>query len=320
MLARIVGDGYGGERLRQQGGEGLSYVEQRLKGAWHVLFAGNEITSRSASLVGAALCVAVLIGFTLRLRRPPATVVVLVTTVAVLVLYHLRFTENRWESATGLLAAWPVALVALLACPWKKMTAPEWMLALLVLLFTGAVLATQYPIGGGLEWGGRFLTPAIVPLAVLITMGLFRRLRDRAAWQRVLCGIALAALAFYPSLRGVDMLREYRAAKGQLYAEIGERATPLIVLDESSLWYLPSQAWRLDPAHQWMTTYNQAEAKVLPLLYEHGFDRVTVIRAARLGKLEGGSYSVVRDVTGPYTAGSGLAMYVVERGASPSFT
>ncbi len=78
----------------------------------------------------------------------------------------------RDDFVTGLLAAWPIVL---LPGPVRlDGTQPSAERALLggCLAVRPRVLATQYAEGGGLEWGGRFLSPVLVPLAVVAAAGL----------------------------------------------------------------------------------------------------------------------------------------------------
>ncbi|MFV0258936.1 MAG: hypothetical protein ACK5PP_10870 [Acidimicrobiales bacterium] len=68
---------------------------------------------------------------------------------------------------SGLVAAWPVPFVLIVAARADRDTVRR-LLPLLapVALMIVAVLATQYTESGGLQWGGRYLSTAFVPLAV----------------------------------------------------------------------------------------------------------------------------------------------------------
>ena len=88
-----------------------------------------------------------------------------------------RFLGHAADPVTGLFPAWPLAAVG--PPPSFRRRGAGAVAQLLggsSLLCAGAALATQYSEGGGVEWGGRFLSPLLVPIAVLGVAGLVRSL------------------------------------------------------------------------------------------------------------------------------------------------
>ena len=63
--------------------------------------------------------------------------------------------------------------------------------------------ATQYADGGNFQWGGRFLTPLIVPSASVAAAGLQRLVAGRVAPRRRPLAGSLVALALLISVGGV---------------------------------------------------------------------------------------------------------------------
>src|SRR5690606_2052230 len=102
-----------------------------------------------------------------------ATLLVLVGT-ALLALRYVGFSDDL---VPGILAACPVLAAGLAALRWQRLEPDRRALAVFVGAYAGAVIATQYPQGGGTEWGGRFLAPVLVAgvaLAVPALVGLAR--------------------------------------------------------------------------------------------------------------------------------------------------
>lgn len=98
------------------------------------------------------------------------------------------------EPAIGMIAAWPLAL--LVGAAWRQMTATERWLLGVVAIYALGVFVTQYDDGGGLQWGGRFLGLAVVPLAVFAARGVdVVRSRVRGAAAPLL-GLIILGAAF----------------------------------------------------------------------------------------------------------------------------
>ena len=137
-----------------------------MRGAWHTLFDASYAGASYAILLVVALAV---MAVGLRAKDDRVTVVGAAVATA---LIALRWVLGPDDSVTGLLVAWPAAGAGVLRA-LRTGRQPPAVVAIAVGagVIAAAVLATQYEIGGGLEWGGRFLSPVTVPVAVVAAIG-----------------------------------------------------------------------------------------------------------------------------------------------------
>jgi hypothetical protein len=110
----------------------------------------------------------------------------------------------------GLFAAAPLLTLGLATLRPGDLTPTERTLGVVAAVYAAAVIATQYPDGGATEWGGRFLAPILVPLAVLAA-GALVRLTDRARTPRPLAVGVAAALVLLPVLPALGSTNSNRA-------------------------------------------------------------------------------------------------------------
>lgn len=121
--------------------------------------------------------------------------------------------------------------------------APTTVLTVAVVVFTGAILLTQYAGSGGLQWGGRYLSMAFVPAgAVAATVGY-------PVWQRA--RPVVAGLLVAPALLGLAGSYHLHVAHRDVMAAVTERPTEVIVSDLPPLtrigWtVLPTAIYRAD--------------------------------------------------------------------------
>ena len=81
-----------------------------------------------------------------------------------------------------------------------------WLVLVTAGLYTAALFATQYPDGGNFQWGGRFLTPLVVPLAAVAAMGLGALVERRPEPRHAPLATTLALLVLVSSVGGVVAL------------------------------------------------------------------------------------------------------------------
>lgn len=221
------------------------FLAGRLQGAWHEVAQGRY-GEGSAWLAPVALALAITAGLLLgrrddRSARRAASALLAVA--AALVLARAVTTPD--DPVTGLLAAWPVAAVGLAALRRDRLVPDAVAMLTVVVLFGGAVLATQYPVGGGLEWGGRFLSPLTAPLAALAAFALADRFVPTVAVLAV--AGAAAAMIVVGTLRW-----EHDRAINDVEAHL----RPNVVTTQSAL---PRLAWRVDGDVGWLLV-DQREA------------------------------------------------------------
>ena len=191
------------------------FVAARLKAAWHLGFSATESTM-ATTLTTLSLLIVAWGAFRLATDRPWSGQILVVGASG----YALKTALFPTELISGLLAAWPIVIVilALAAKAYsaqfasrpkgppinqkhRKACVDQTIPAILViptLVVLAAVLATQYRGAGGVQWGGRYLSTLIVPLAVTGAL----------TWTRFkpkppLANLAIALLATIPSLGGL---------------------------------------------------------------------------------------------------------------------
>jgi hypothetical protein len=241
LLERVWIASIAGESVSEPGRTtSADFLTGRLDGAWHVLFQGR-FSEGPAWFAPAALVLAGAAGVALRGRRPMHAVTLAGAAGALLL---ARAVIQPDDPVTGLLAAWPLVvlgLVALPAPPGRESVA----LLLSVAAFVGAVLVTQYPEGGGLEWGGRFLSPVIVPLAALVAVGL-RSHATAMGRPAMVAGVVVTVAA---ALAAAVVTAGLRADHDRAIASVERHRRPVAVTTLSAL---PRLAWRTDDTIDWL--------------------------------------------------------------------
>jgi hypothetical protein len=261
-----------------QGGGG--WLATRVPAAWELLITWADNTPGALLTLGAlltALAGAVLVRRELdegRSATAPAMFLAAAT-----VAYGVKTLVGPEVLITGIAAAWPLMTVALIAGRWPRPAAgspripPHWLLLPAGLLLA-AVVITQYASSGGLQWGGRYLSMAYVPLAAAAGVRLAPLLPRRGSRMagRPLAA-ALLALGVVPALSG--LVASYRLHS--LHHEVVATATrwePEVVLAEIPA--LPRIAWTALPTAFYRVDPDSM-ATMLSQLAEAGVATVNVI-------------------------------------------
>lgn len=295
-IIRAITGGWGLETLAFRGeptSPESSFWVERWDGLWRIVFRSSTTTGVSGAPVTIALMLLALAGVGFRVGahfragtgfrgRMSVTLLTVLAIAAALVLYEIRFAATTYQWLSGEFAAWPVVLLGLVAVPWRRTTVPERVLLVSVVLFAGAVALTQYSTGGGAEWGGRFLSPTVVPLAVVAGAGLTRRLTDHPWTRRGILAVALVVLAVVPAAHGVLDTRGFRGRDWHFYRSLRDEAREVIVVD-ASMWMEIKGEWPLHPRFTWYLTQTDADTNELfAELTEHGVDGVSLLSRGRL--------------------------------------
>lgn len=162
----------------------------------------------------------------------------------------------------GVLGAWPAMLAAigLGARRFGRPSSPDdtraslWPVAAPAVLFTLAVLATQYASSGGLQWGGRYLSFAFVPLAVLAAVA------GRTAFERY--PRPMAALVVIPALIGVAVTIDLHRHHADAVAQAGVGGPDVVVTESPAL---PRIAWGELPTAYYRATEDDVETLLAQL-------------------------------------------------------
>lgn len=254
----------------------LPWAEGRVQGALRTFVDGAGSSTSGTVLALLGIGAGVLAGLALRRGdRMPA-----VALGAVLAALHLaRAVDVGRIDLAGTLVAAPLLTVGLVA--WRPSRAPaaERALAAVVGLTWLLVLATQYQVGGGPEWGGRYALVAAVPAVVLALAALHRAWveADGPTGERAR-PVLLAAAAVLVAVPTVAGLWATRDGARRTAAEIDAVAA----LDDGgpvvfTARFVPRLGWRELPEADWLVGRpDEVDALVAGLAADTG-DTVLVL-------------------------------------------
>ena len=175
------------------------------------------------------------------------------------------------ETISGTVAAWPIVVVLLVAGGRIGATSGSGRLLVLVLpvlLFSAAVLATQYSISGGHQWGGRYLSLAFVPLAVVAAI------RGAPLVALPTLRPALLALLLAPAVLGVLTSYELHARHRALATATTEIPAEVVITPVVAL---PRLAWTELPTAYYLADESTIDG-ILHELAAAGVESVNVHR------------------------------------------
>jgi hypothetical protein len=250
--ARIIGDR---PPTSAPTGPATTTIGGRIDGAITSLLDGS-LSSRAGgflALVGVALVALALVG-AVRPQFPVRPTVALVAAAGAGVARILAAPD---DPVLGLFAAAPALLLAALAVTHRARSdggerdlTPTAAVVAVGLCFAGAVLATQYDDGGGVQWGGRYLAPALVPLAALVAVSVGRlRSADRRA------PAALAGLLLVGAVAGFVVPDEVRRSNVTAVERIAAPGNQVVLVGNDNTARLD---WRHWPERRWLATNGDA--------------------------------------------------------------
>lgn len=260
--------------------EPTTWLGSRAPAGWQLLF--TSLTDGLGPLLTlTALAVAVL--GAVRLRRsstgqtPSTNGTILLLASALL--YGARLVLAPEAPISGTIGAWPLVALLPLAAGGRPVTdsATEearpslsvlaWPVAILV----AAVLATQYANSGGLQWGGRYLSLAFVPMAAAAAaLGeeVFRRHR-----------LTLGALLVIPGLLGAMVSYQLHDSHRRATDGAVDRPSDVVITE---LVALPRVAWPELPT----AFYRATEDDIEPLLVQMARAGVATVNVHGLSGVE----------------------------------
>lgn len=305
-VSSILSGSYGA--VAGQGGAASSFLGGRWSGAWHELFQGHFIDQAASVPVLAALAL-VVGGGLLALRRSGtrSTWTLVAVLVGMVALLGARYAIHPYDPVTGLLPAWPLAVVGVLLFRWRGAGPVAVLLGGTVALFTAAVVATQYPEGGGLEWGGRYLSPAIVPLAVLAAAGLLRAVNGAPGSLRPRAVVLLAGIGLAGSVFSMATVGALRAREDAIVAAVSRYPSAVTVTTRRAL---PRLAWRADDDLTWMLTDEAGLPGLLGGLRAQGVDEVSVLVGLDVPLSAMAAYPSLQEQDEPALLDDGMKMVV----------
>ena len=302
-VSSIVGGAYAG--VAGQGStSSSSFVADRLTGAWHVLFKGWFIDAGAGVPVLAALAVVAGGGY-IALRRPGRGLAVVV--LVAVALLAVRLAAHPHDPVTGLLSAWSLAALGVLLFRWRDAGPVAWLIGGTAGVFVLATLATQYPEGGGLEWGGRYLSPALVPLSVLAVAGLARAVAGVQEADRRRAVALLAALGVTTAAFSVATAGALRAREDRIIAAVERHPSPVMVTTRPAL---PRLAWRAGDRLNWMLTDDAGLPALLASLRAQGVSDVSVLAGRQVSLSALAAYPILEEQQEPALADDGMRMVI----------
>jgi hypothetical protein len=193
-----------------------------LSGRWSGFVAsflsGGLGSTSGIALAWLAIGCSVVAGILLTRRAPPWLVGGFVT-VSLLVLALRQYAVARFDLGGALLAL-PLVTVGLGCLIANRVHRPRTlsagaMLGVFVGMHVVLVVATQYPEGGSIDWGGRFLFPVLVPATVLAALAvLHRSVALTGASGRSATAVILVVLVALPSSIGWLSAHDLRRVMG----------------------------------------------------------------------------------------------------------
>ena len=276
-IRSVVGGPVQGLSLRE--GDATSYLGGRVQGVWHELLQGAYEDRRASTLALVALFAVVGLAW-IALRRGdrhwPRRLAVACGLAGLALVARWALVPD--DPIPGFLTAWPVALLGLMLVRWRGSAVAVRALGAVGVLFAVAVLATQYPEGGGLEWGGRFLSPLVVPVAVLAALGLATRLDQLPATPGRALGVAsLAGVAVVTAVVGLATVASGRLVHDRLVTAVTRHPADVTVTTVDAL---PRLAWRADDRFTWMRASAGELPGLLARLRSGGVERVSVVTSS----------------------------------------
>jgi hypothetical protein len=253
-----------------------AWVGDRTSAATAILVKGAEIEPAATTVVLVALGCVLLAGVVWRTGRSTAVAHVLV--VAAVVLYAVRIVAFDADPIIGLLAAWPIVVLALVV--WRPV--PDDGVRLLVVavaLFAATVVISQWGEAGGVQWGGRYLSPALPVVAACaalsLQLGLRRPRADGIGSRRRFPVPLLAALVLVPAVAAAVVPEQLRLDHTELVADATASGQPVVISGQGSI---PRFAWDTTDDITWYhLPPGEPLAPLLEALADSGLDEVAVV-------------------------------------------
>lgn len=252
----------------------LDSLPDRLEGVYRVLLRGDFRDGPGGALAVAAL-ISVGIAVWAVIKRNRTIVAAGLGTATVLIFVRLLAAPDA--ISTGLLVAYPVVVFGALALrrPWPRRLLP---VVLSGGLFVVGVALTITSVGGGLEWGGRYLRPLTVPLAVLCAQGV----REAAEVYRDRALVALlGGVVLLPLVAGFIAVERERDRNVELQRALLGIEGPAVVVEGFRPRFLP---WERFADEAWFANLRADELpETLSALSRGGLDEAILVALQRPG-------------------------------------
>lgn len=236
--------------------EGGGFFAARLAGFLNTWLLPTSDTTPGAALmlvVVVALAAAAVLVLRFRPKRPE---MLLVLSAGATVLVVLAFLAQPTRVIPGLLVAFPLAVFGI-GLVDRTYFEPPGRLVLTVTagLFIAGVLATQYPVGGSSEWGGRYFALAIPILTVLAVDALARRAPAVPVPVRQWSGAGLVACSVLLAIGAVSSMANEHTFNQSLLVRMEGAASDVVPGDGGAP--VVVTPWPNIARHAWPTHSNE---------------------------------------------------------------
>ena len=300
---KAFGPGLPSSASRSTAAEASSFVADRARGfliTW--LRPGYGEIGAAGILLVLVVVIGVMAARELRVATPnPHAVRILAGTVVVLAVARLFVPGPSPQLVPGLVIAFPAAVWAVFGLDRTIFrTDLTLLLGSTAVLFALAVVMTQYAIGGGFEWGGRYFAlalPCVTPIAALGLRGL--RHRADVATAKV-CVAAVVIPTLVLAFLGIDAVRTNRADWNTFIGEVvaaadatdpGDGGKPVVITTEPEA---PRAAWASFDDDRWLLVPDSEVPRMLARLHTVGVSELVLLtRGANLERaIEASPYEI----------------------------
>jgi hypothetical protein len=276
LLSRGVFDA---EYRPAPGSGGGSFIEARLHAIVRFIepgYSADPVLPRLLAFVAMTLVLAAAVRF--RRSRDPLDLSVLLGGAALAALARLAM-ANRYM-VMGLIPAFPVGVLGFAVVARRTRDPLFTLLTTTTLVCVGLVAATQYPFGGGFEWGTRYAAVALVsgiPVASVGLVAIWDRLEHSPPHRRIVTA-AIIVLALAPATMGLIAQQHARATNATNHEAGHELARALDVdLIVSTHPQIPRTVTdHFDREARWIRAWPEELDRLLPVLEEAGYQQVAV--------------------------------------------
>lgn len=252
----IVGTAVGGITSEERAPG--STVLDRLRGMKVILVEG-AVASETALVLAAIVLALVAVVVVQLLRGASLDEGPGLLLLASAVVLALRFVVAPDDPALGLLVAAPVLALAVGS---RCVTRPTAWLVVALGLFVFALMATTYVDGGAFQWGGRFASPMLAPLAALAGAAVAERLGagSRRSWSRAqrLLAAGVVSLLAVQGIAAVIVPDEMRDAARQRLASVTSLGQSVNIAGGQMI---PRLDWRSWPDRCWISIPADGDAR-----------------------------------------------------------
>jgi hypothetical protein len=271
----LLGPGVGLPEGRRVGSD---WLNGRATGIWNGLFRGGWTDDRAKSIGVIALVILIAGGWAAWRRSRSRHAVVASALTLALALLVVRQVVAPLDLVTGMLVAWPLLTIGIVARRWSELHHRERFLMVVCGAGALAVVASQFSGGAGLEWGGRYYSTLTVPLAVLVAGGAIALVDDLpsrvSGAERSAFLLAVIAAVVLPAVIGLRASYAGSEHHDRVVAAI-EATHPEVAI--ATIPAVPRLAWRTVPEIAWLRANDGGLAAVLLQVTTESPGRIAVV-------------------------------------------